>query len=231
MEDNIGAGEKVAAHLGGLGHKKVCIFGQYDDEYWCLTRIKSFEQGLKNLFREQAQVYRFLTKFDKLALRKGVNDNFISDEDKAMINGTISKAFGGYEFTHSDPSRIIRNEGWQLIQRDHSKAIMEPYFKEALSKKEVTAWVCTDDSITNAASEFLEKNNVSVPGDISLVGIDSNEFSIFYDTTFYDFRRSQIGYLAAHCILDDIPIKRNQMGLVDSPGRMIIRDSTRRIDG
>jgi DNA-binding LacI/PurR family transcriptional regulator len=80
-----------------------------------------------------------------------------------------------------------------------------------------------------AAGEFLMENKINIPDKISLAGFRDSEFCMEYGITAYDFIDSKAGYLAAHCILGDIPIKENRKGYVEYEGQIMIRKSVKAI--
>jgi DNA-binding LacI/PurR family transcriptional regulator len=89
--------------------------------------------------------------------------------------------------------------------------------------------VGTGASDTIAASEFLLDQKISIPDKISLIGFDTIKTTMKHGITCYDFMKSKAGYLAAHCILGDIPIKKNRGGFVEYKGQIMVRKSVKAI--
>jgi DNA-binding LacI/PurR family transcriptional regulator len=106
---------------------------------------------------------------------------------------------------------------------------MEPLFEKALKIKEITAWVGTGPGDTVAAAEFLIEHKINIPDEISLIGFGDIGNTAEYGITVFDFMESKAGYLAAHCILGDIPIKKNRKGYVEYEGQIMVRKSVKAV--
>ena len=88
--------------------------------------------------------------------------------------------------------------------------------------------MCADSLLAVVAKDYLDAKGMAVPDQLSLVGIDEYDGSLIRGIDTYDFQVGQMGYLAAHCMIGDIPIKRNRKGIVEWPGTMVERGSVRR---
>jgi DNA-binding LacI/PurR family transcriptional regulator len=111
------------------------------------------------------------------------------------------------------------------VIKDNFYRLLEPHFKETLRKKDVTAWICSNDLAAAVAMEYLKKHEVSVPEEISIISIDSSDDCILHGITAYELGHGRAGHLAAHYLLGDLPIKRNKNGLIHCPGEIIVRES------
>jgi DNA-binding LacI/PurR family transcriptional regulator len=71
-----------------------------------------------------------------------------------------------------------------------------PLFKEALTLKNVTAWICSSDGIALSALEFLHSQKVAVPAKISVTGFDNEPVEAFKERlTTFDFNAA--GFIPA----------------------------------
>ena len=102
-------------------------------------------------------------------------------------------------------------------------------FEKALKIKEITAWVGTGYLETIAAAEFLMERGVDIPNEISLAGLDDHDGTMQHGITSYNYMEGKAAYLAAHCILGDIPIKKNRKGYVEYEGQIMVRKSVKAI--
>jgi hypothetical protein len=50
-----------------------------------------------------------------------------------------------------------------------------------------------------------------------------------YGITTFNFMESKAAYLAAHCILGDIPVKKNRKGYLEYEGQIMVRKSVKAI--
>jgi DNA-binding LacI/PurR family transcriptional regulator len=65
---------------------------------------------------------------------------------------------------------------------------LTPLFREALSRTEVTAWICANDATAFNALDFLRDRGVAVPERISVLGLDNVPTeSLEKRLTTYDF--------------------------------------------
>jgi DNA-binding LacI/PurR family transcriptional regulator len=137
--------------------------------------------------------------------------------------------FNGYQFEHPDPIEAVYPLLANRIFQDIHQKKLSSFFEKALQIKEITAWIGIGPRVTVAAADFLKKRSITVPNEISLLGFRDNEIVREYGITAYDFMESKEGYLAAHCILGDIPIKKNRKGYVEYQGQIIVRKSVKAI--
>jgi DNA-binding LacI/PurR family transcriptional regulator len=115
-----------------------------------------------------------------------------------------------------------------LVEMDSNRTVMRPHFEKMLSIDKITAWVCSNQTLSVAAEEFLKANRVRIPLDLNLIGIDTDHACMLRRITTYDFRKDRLGYIAAHCLIGDLPFRRKQNGLVDVPGEIVVRETTGR---
>jgi DNA-binding LacI/PurR family transcriptional regulator/DNA-binding FadR family transcriptional regulator len=228
--NNYMAGEKLGTHLAAMGHKKIAYFN-FGNVSWNTERFKGMENVLKRHFNSGLNLYHFQ---ENSAEYKNANLNLstyadTSKKDRKHFLASYSRLFKNHEFQTTDPVKEAYFSLGNQVYQDIYKKGMTPVFKKALNIKEITAWVGTGPTDTMAAAEFLTENKINIPDEISLVGFGNNEASMRYGITTYDLMKSKAGYLAAHCILGDIPIKKNRKGYVEYEGQVIIRKSVKAV--
>jgi DNA-binding LacI/PurR family transcriptional regulator len=104
-----------------------------------------------------------------------------------------------------------------------------PVMERALEQTDVTVWVCANDSAAIEAIEFLSRNRVRVPDDISVVGFDDGVEASLLKLTTYNFN----GQAAVHAILSHVlnPGRGNREGNApeEIEGFLVERESARRV--
>jgi DNA-binding transcriptional regulator YhcF (GntR family) len=227
--DNYEAGEKVGSYLASMGHKQIAYL-DFGNIPWNFQRFQGVEHTIKRLFNEGSKVYYFKEESEDASWKADFSTYAnTSRETKDRFLEAYSALFGGYQFKHADPVKTIYPRLANRILQDIHEKRMAPIFEKALKIKEITAWVGTGPNETIAAAEFLMEHGVDIPNEISLVGFDDNDLFIEYGITAYDLMEGKMGYLAAHCILGDIPIKRSRKGYIEYEGQITVRKSVKAI--
>lgn len=222
--DNHKVGRKIGTYLASLGHKKIAYFA-YGNASWLEWRFKDLEQTIKECFKEEADVKSFQSN----AGYNHLNEPFESQRFSKNAGNLLSKMLNGYRFSGENPLEKSYDYFYKLIIEDKYKKNMRPYFETAIKSKEITAWVCSGTDMATVAAEFLKEKGIPVPEKISLMGTNNDEDIMSYGITSLDDQRTQAGYLAAHCILGDMPIRKNEQGYVEYDGRIIVRKTVRAV--
>jgi DNA-binding LacI/PurR family transcriptional regulator/DNA-binding transcriptional regulator YhcF (GntR family) len=69
-----------------------------------------------------------------------------------------------------------------------SSKVRSPLFRQALTCKDITAWICATDGIAITALSFLRDNDIKIPRDISVVGFDNTPVTALeHRLTSFDF--------------------------------------------
>jgi hypothetical protein len=212
-----------------MRHKKIACFnfGNVPDDF---LRFQGVESAHKRLFKSESNISYFHegpTETHWAADLSTYARTFREKKDR-FLEG-YSGLFENYQFQMNDPIEGIYPFLANHILKDVYKKRMAPVFEKALKIKEITAWVGTGAYVTAVAAEFLIEHGIDIPNEISLIGFNQNKEIIEYGITVYDFMDSKEGYLAAHCILGDIPVKRNRKGYVEYEGQIIVRKSVKAI--
>jgi hypothetical protein len=123
--------------------------------------------------------------------------------------GTISK----YEYT---PPLALEKD--MIITNDFRKT-----YRSCLDSQ---VWVFAHDEDAAAALDWAEKNGIEVPEELSIVGLDNNP--LFYHRGISSFEEDwdTIGYLLAHSVIGDFPIKKTGKGLLRTPAIMFNRNTS-----
>lgn len=224
--DNPSASEELGIYLAVRGHMKAAFFS-YSSYEWDQARYQGAKSGLRRVWGNSGTVEHFCAGVKGGVFRR--NPGRQRRETKKIVDQFIADFFNGYRFARSDSMDETRTLLLPSVISDHHHQHLAPLFEGALARKEITTWICSDPTVAMAASVYLSENNVDVPGRISLASIDDNSRTLDYGITAYDMRVAQKGYLAAHCILGDLPVKRDSRNMVQCPGRVIERGSVAKV--
>jgi len=89
-------------------------------------------------------------------------------------------------------------------------------------------WLCTRDSLAQEALEELAKIDVKVPDEIALVTLESSPESYHLGVSACTPDYELVGYIMAHALIGDIPLKRTRRGFLRVPCPPIERTTTPR---
>lgn len=224
--DNRGSGSSIGAYLAMMGHRKIAYFS-YSTEMWNHTRGQGLESGFFNATARKGKCLFFKADFQKRRLlryepgeNRGLEDGF---------NKMVSSLTNDFTFEGNSPISKMAARLMGLITVNHQFSVMPPLFERALSDPEITAWVCADPNVAVRSARFLHQKGIRVPRNKSLISFDNNEDLSHRGITGFDMQIERLGYLAAHCLLGDIPIKRGKRGEVVCPGKIIDRGSVARV--
>jgi DNA-binding transcriptional regulator YhcF (GntR family) len=84
------------------------------------------------------------------------------------------------------------NRSAMILSQMEQQAIVKVLLDEALSKKQITAWVCQNDEIAFAALNVCIEQGIRVPQDISIMGFDDSEKAHAYRITSYNFNHTAV---------------------------------------
>lgn len=113
-------------------------------------------------------------------------------------------------------------------ETQHLGIDMTEEFQRAAACPELTAWVCSSDSIALAAQRFCSQNEIDVPGRLSIAGIDNTTEAFGKSITSYDFNTpAVIAELFERLLAPPSrrPIRR-PVTVVELPGMVMARSTT-----
>jgi DNA-binding LacI/PurR family transcriptional regulator/DNA-binding transcriptional regulator YhcF (GntR family) len=103
-----------------------------------------------------------------------------------------------------DP-RFVDRQVITLSDRASTYALEDcnaPLFAEALRKSKATAWVVSDDKTALMALDFLHRNGIQIPKQISLIGFDSVPDAFAAGLSSYDFNYGGLAEQAMMMLVD-----------------------------
>jgi DNA-binding transcriptional regulator YhcF (GntR family) len=227
--DDYKAGEKVGAFLTSLGHKQIAYFN-FGNSSGNLRRFNGVESVTRRHFNGESNIHYFQVQSEDAYWAAGPSTFARTPmEKKKHFLEAYSGLFENYQFEHTDPIEEIYPSLANRIYKDIHKKRMAPVFEKSLRIKEITAWIGTGYLDTVCAAEFLLERSIDIPNKISLIGFGDEELTMEYGITIFNFMERRAGYLAAHCILGDIPIKKNRYGFIEHEGQILVRKSVKAI--
>lgn len=106
--------------------------------------------------------------------------------------------------------------------------VVEQFFND-YKKNKVTSVVCYNDNLASIVIKLAKNNNVNVPEDLSVVGIDNSQISENLNITSYSHPKSKLGTKSAEIILDLIYKNKKEYEKYVFQGNLVIRNSSKKI--
>lgn len=97
--------------------------------------------------------------------------------------------------------------------------------------KKFSAIYACNDAMAIGVMQFTKDNNISIPGDISLIGFDDVEADLLLDPPLTTIRvpKIDLGIEAAQLLINDIKTKNQSSKKILVPVELIVRESTKNI--
>ncbi|MBD3321293.1 MAG: hypothetical protein GF350_09385 [Chitinivibrionales bacterium] len=102
---------------------------------------------------------------------------------------------------------------------------MEKLFDRAIEQKEITAWVCSNDTVAFMALDYLQRKDISVPEQVSVMGFDDSEQAHIRRLTSYNFNVDTLVYRIVNSVLNLRAFPKSKKR-VEIEGMIMERDTT-----
>jgi len=218
-------GELMGKYLFGHGHREIAYLSPFGDESgigWSKLRL----QGLRRAFGRLGHVHTF-------------EFNFSKDIASAMFD-TRRLLVSAQSMLTQDPLRInsaayaVQQRTEEILEKVNRAATgryessLNRIFDQALSHKNVTAWVGANDEVALYCLKYLQSKKVKVPGDISLVGFNDSIESFTNEITSFNFNAAAVMREALNFVLADRTRKKTGSRILEDhiPGFVIPRRSS-----
>jgi DNA-binding LacI/PurR family transcriptional regulator/DNA-binding transcriptional regulator YhcF (GntR family) len=215
------AGELAARYLLQLNHTKVAFLSVYQDASWVQQRLTGLSKTFAAAGYPDSVVPVTLGK-------RTIFENKASHEIRLAVEQALKKVIKTYspEFVTNALTSSIDSLANELSFRDRLDAFMTAGFEQALKIKGATAWVCANDVICVAASAFLGKKRIAVPGKLSIVGFDDTVDAIHNLISSYNFNiPSIVELMLSHVLGMPLPFPASQ-DVIEIDGTVVERRST-----
>lgn len=97
--------------------------------------------------------------------------------------------------------------------------------RELIHRESPSVIIALNNRFAQHYSAAIGAAGLAVPRDISLVSFDNTHESRLFPITTVDFGLDTLGYLAAHILLEDIPVTADRRGIIRSKPMLIQRGS------
>ncbi len=111
------------------------------------------------------------------------------------------------------------------------KALMEltPSMQSLVDHPGLTAVIALNNDMARKYYYWCLLMNITIPKQLSMISFDNTLESVTFPITTIDFGFPRLGYLAAHILIGDIPVKTDRQGHVPGVCELVDRGSVRRI--
>lgn len=129
-------------------------------------------------------------------------------------------------------SGIEERKDWIIKDRDKKEGTIGIQYEFKLPEELPTAFVCNNDVSAYALISQLEEKGYRVPEDISVVGYDDYLYPEFGDSkiTTYAVDMGEMSSIALRCLVKKIENSSDNVNIHIVPGKMVIRDSVKRLE-
>jgi DNA-binding transcriptional regulator YhcF (GntR family)/DNA-binding LacI/PurR family transcriptional regulator len=93
--------------------------------------------------------------------------------------------------------------------------------------RSIPIWIFSRATLAVAALEWAGKKNIRVPQDISIMTVEDDPATYHYGISYCGPDWARIGYLMAHIIIGDFPIKRSSKGFMVTGARIVEKLTTK----
>jgi DNA-binding LacI/PurR family transcriptional regulator len=222
--------KRIGNYLLSLGHRRVACIALFSEEGWMRERIRALEDAYEEAGQSHG-VGRFLLQSP--ASMPELNRTF--DErmrEYAGIQRTVEQFYHTSLGLPADAKHLTAPDMSTYHMKAHFvQALMEPVFKNALLDKSITAWVCIQDQLALFALDFLRRNSIRVPRDISVVSIDDTIEAFGNRLNSYNYNMpAVVNALLRHVMsYKRSSAGENAPGIIEVPGQIMDRGSVRAV--
>jgi DNA-binding LacI/PurR family transcriptional regulator len=184
LSTGFACGRRIAQFLLDTGHRRVAYLSPQHRQVWSQQRLR----GLRSVFAEAGYP-------DAVSLFSAVVPG--RDEDLQTVLPEIRDTYQSMRRLElvgrrmqTEINRALKNaraEMNRVIQLDAYRGALRPLFRKGLGQRDITLWVCANDTVAVSALSFLKRERVAVPGDISVIGIDDSDDALGADITSFSF--------------------------------------------
>jgi DNA-binding LacI/PurR family transcriptional regulator len=97
-----------------------------------------------------------------------------------------------------------------------------PSLRQLLVDRQATALVALNDMMAREFFLWAQYVGIGIPSGFSMVSFDNRAGCSHFPVTTIDFGLARLGYLAAHVLIGDIPVRADKNGCI--PGQPILVD-------
>jgi DNA-binding LacI/PurR family transcriptional regulator/DNA-binding transcriptional regulator YhcF (GntR family) len=205
-QDQPAAVKKALETLVGKGHRVIGVHGA-DMFDWSARRVALIKDIASKMNPAPAIIEAQPSADEPWSIRNPVlEEPLISKETQALSMA----AADGKSPVRKNP--ILRH---RLLSR-------VPAFVSLLRDHNVTAIIALSDHLAREYYFWFRALGIQTPGHITMVSFDNELSNIPFPISSIDFGFERLGYLAAHILMGDIPVRSDRRGNI--PGIPILMD-------
>ncbi|MBD3392460.1 MAG: GntR family transcriptional regulator [Chitinivibrionales bacterium] len=202
----------VIDQLYEAGHRKVGfpLYGPYvDGAYFLRERIERARQCVDE--------HGYDIEIIVPPVRPEPWDTWVDTTDRDIFQA-LAGIRSGLSSKHPDlrGARFERLFGRELLSRT-------PTLSALLSDPKLTAIIAGNEWLAITYYYWLTRAGISIPRDLSIVGFDNYRRFMQHPSATLDLKLDELGYLAAHLFIGDVPIRRDRRGNVAARPEFIDR--------
>jgi len=193
--DEMYAGRVVGEAIRNQGHRGCVFFSPFSREAFSQKRYEglcaAFSAGLQSppprflgtpAYKKQLH-YRFLHRLESLSQASVFARTQLAHSAQQKVPAVLD------EYIDTPRKDWVTEQDFWYLQFDHLYKAelwfsLEPFFQQALSLPEATAWVGANDGVALAAQNFLNKHRHR---SIALYGFDNTAEATFHSLSSYSF--------------------------------------------
>lgn len=166
--------DRAARYLLELGHRRIAYVSPFSNSDWSTHR----REVLQRMYAKAGTGYRVTPFTTSPRQYRDVKDPRMKTKI-ALLN----RFYRGWikrippEFFYEYHPVVAQMAGGGHSEEGLRRNALFSLFSRALEHKEITAWVCSEDSTAMAAQDFLAEHNVAVPDRLSLLALDDSMYA------------------------------------------------------
>jgi DNA-binding LacI/PurR family transcriptional regulator len=223
------AAHDVARFCIERDRKTIAYISPYHLGYWSKTRYKGLETVMQQAGFEGVRLYAA-----ESLLKSG---DFYNESIKRYDSAPLLKAYNAWRkkaprrYIHSARkwgSRDYVEDGlFSLHVESELYKQCRPLFEAAAKRKEITAWILANDSVTDLALDFCIERGIKVPQELWLIGFDDSALALQRRLTSYCFNTfGLVQSMLNHLLRPATFGKLARMKHVEIEGMIVERDTT-----
>jgi DNA-binding GntR family transcriptional regulator len=220
-------GEIVGEHLLHFGHGRAASFQLARTTVWCRNRTA----GLRNAFVRAGLPHDAVSPFVPLGVEafEQIGEAMGRWSPVVALRKNKQVAAEAVSLSHGwDAGMLFSQNGQLRLWGQFLRQMLEPLFATALSERSITAWVAANDVVGLLALDFLKRNGVRVPRQVSVVAFDDSNEAFVSGLSSYNFN---VPALVLAMLEHILPVDRRKKRSVSAehvhiPGQVMQRQSS-----
>lgn len=173
-------GFEAGRYLLQSGHRRLAFFSPYTD-IWARHRLA----GMADLCTQSGASGEVVPYLSENAPREREFERLTKERYRGFRQSAESPP--GIPREYRAGRLMLTRTAWDVYENAVLFSVLRPFFKQALARKDITAWVGCNDTVAIMAWSFLTSRGVRIPEDIAVQGFDNTFESLERNVSSYDF--------------------------------------------